>query len=104
MPKPPDTCSLDDNDDIVPDCVVVEEAEDDQAPMYADVQTSPMKPHLISQSDLNDWERKLNLSKNQSELLASRLRELNLLEKETEVSSFRKQQQDFLVSFPKMVM
>ncbi|GBL97139.1 hypothetical protein AVEN_144587-1 [Araneus ventricosus] len=94
IPKPPETWSLDDNDDIVPDSVVVEEAEDDQAPMYADVQTSPL-PHLISQSDFNDLVRYLNLSKNQSELLASRLKYLNLLEKETKVCSFRKWQQDF---------
>ncbi|GBN86971.1 hypothetical protein AVEN_75335-1 [Araneus ventricosus] len=65
---------VDDNDDTVPDSVVLEEAEDDQNPMYADVQTSPMS-HLISQSDLNDLVRDLNLSKNQSELLASRLKE-----------------------------
>ncbi|GBM20775.1 hypothetical protein AVEN_30025-1 [Araneus ventricosus] len=94
IPKPTETWSLDDNDDIVPNSVVVKEAEDDQVPMYADVQTSPM-PHLISRSDLNDLVRDLNLSKNQSELLASRLKEWNLLEKETKVCSFRKRQQDF---------
>ncbi|GBL95037.1 hypothetical protein AVEN_187540-1 [Araneus ventricosus] len=96
IPKPTETLSLDDNDDIVParDSVVVKEAEDDQAPMYADVQTSPMS-HLISQSDLNDLVRALILSKNQSELLASRFKEWNLLEKETKVCSFRKRQQDF---------
>ncbi|GBM37175.1 hypothetical protein AVEN_14950-1 [Araneus ventricosus] len=94
MPKPPDTWSLDDNDDIVPDSVVVEEAEDDQPPMYADVQTSPMN-HLISQSDLNDWVGKLNLSKNQSELLASRLRELNLLEKETKTLELQHNSQEW---------
>ncbi|GBM45678.1 hypothetical protein AVEN_237916-1 [Araneus ventricosus] len=94
IPKPTETWSLDDNDDIVPDSVVVKESEDDHVPMYADVQTSPM-PHLISQSDLNDLVRDLNLSKNQSELLASRLKEWNLLEKETKVCSLRKRLQDF---------
>ncbi|GBN42532.1 hypothetical protein AVEN_51138-1 [Araneus ventricosus] len=103
IPKPRETWSLDDNDDIVPDSAVVKEAEDDQAPMYADVQTSPM-PHLISQSNLNDLVRDLNLSKNQSVLLASRLKEWNLLEKETKVCSFRKWQQDFQDFFSEMVM
>ncbi|GBM14537.1 hypothetical protein AVEN_101176-1 [Araneus ventricosus] len=56
--------------------------------------TLPM-PHLISQSDFSDLVRDLNLSKNQSELLASILKEWNLLEKETKVCSFRKWQQDF---------
>ncbi|GBO35837.1 hypothetical protein AVEN_14763-1 [Araneus ventricosus] len=91
IPKPTETWSL---DDIVADSLVVKEAKDNQAPMYADVQTSPI-PHLISQSDLNDLERDPNLSKNQSELLTSRLKEWNLVEKETKVCSFRKRQQDF---------
>ncbi|GBM00520.1 hypothetical protein AVEN_77336-1 [Araneus ventricosus] len=50
--------------------------------------------HLISLSDLNDLVRDLNLSKYQSELLPSILKELNLLEKETKVCSFCKRQQD----------
>ncbi|GBM88059.1 hypothetical protein AVEN_14997-1 [Araneus ventricosus] len=94
IPKPTEAWGLDDNDDIVPDSVVVKEAEDDQVPMYADVQTSPMS-HLIRQSVLIDLVRDLNLSKIQSELLASRLKEWNLLEKKTKVCSFRKRQQDF---------
>ncbi|GBM94668.1 hypothetical protein AVEN_219209-1, partial [Araneus ventricosus] len=59
IPRLPETWSLDDN---VPVSFVVEEAENDQEPMYADVQASPMT-HLISQSDLNDLVRDLNLSK-----------------------------------------
>ncbi|GBN38858.1 hypothetical protein AVEN_137855-1 [Araneus ventricosus] len=94
VPKLPETWSLDDNHDIVPDSVVVKEAEDDQDQMYADVQTSTM-PHLISQSDLNDLVHDLNLSKHQLELLALRLKEWNLLEKETNVCSFRKRQKGF---------
>ncbi|GBM69433.1 hypothetical protein AVEN_165457-1 [Araneus ventricosus] len=103
IPKPPETWCLDDNEDIVRDSVVVEEAKDCQDPMYADVQTSPMPP-LISRSDLNDLVRDLKLSKNQSELLASRLKEWNLHEKETKVRSFRRRQQEFNISIPKMVL
>ncbi|GBN63573.1 hypothetical protein AVEN_56483-1, partial [Araneus ventricosus] len=104
IPKPRETWSL---DDIVPDSVVVKEAEDNQAPMYADVQTSPI-PHFISQSDLNDLVRDLNLSKNQSELLTSRLKEWNLVEKETKVPKYRvlsvNSNRIFKISFPKMMM
>ena len=37
------------------------------------------KPHLISQEDLNDLVQDLNLTKSNSELLASRLQQWNLL-------------------------
>jgi hypothetical protein len=50
----------------------------------------PNKPHLIAQSELNDLVHDLNLSKTQSELLGSRLKESNLLQKGTTVSVFRK--------------
>ena len=38
------------------------------------------KPHLISQTELDDPVRDLSLSKEKSELLGSRLKEWNLLE------------------------
>ena len=47
------------------------------------------KPHLLQQPQLNDLIRDLQLSKEKSELLASRLQEWNLLEKGTSVSYFR---------------
>ena len=49
-------------------------------------------PHLISQSELNDLVRDLNLSKIQAELLASRLRGWNLLQQGVKVP-YRKHQQ-----------
>jgi hypothetical protein len=41
----------------------------------------PNKPHLTAQSELNDLVHDLNLSKAQAELLGSRLKEWNLLQK-----------------------
>lgn len=51
-------------------------------------------PHKINQSELNDLVRDLNLSKSQSELLASRLKGWNMLEQGTKICSFRNRQQD----------
>lgn len=47
-------------------------------------------PHLISQADLNDLVRDLNLSKLQAELLGSRLQQWNLLDDDVRISYFRK--------------
>jgi hypothetical protein len=47
------------------------------------------EPHLITESDLNDLVRDLQLSKERSELLASRLKEWNLLDSSVKVCSFR---------------
>ena len=46
-------------------------------------------PHLITQEDLNDLVRNLNLSKGKSELLGSRLQQSNLLSPGTKVSFYR---------------
>ena len=50
--------------------------------------------HIISQVELNDLVRDLRLTKGQSELLASRLQEWNLLEDETKVTFYRKRTAD----------
>ena len=51
---------------------------------------SENEPHLIMQEDLNDLDRDLYLSKQQSELLASRLKQCNLVQKDVRITSFRK--------------
>ena len=51
--------------------------------------TSGNEPHWITQEDLNDLARDLYLSKQQSELLASRLKQWNLVQEDVRISSFR---------------
>jgi hypothetical protein len=52
-------------------------------------------PHLIKQGELNDLVRELSLSKQHSELLASRLKEWNLLACNTQISIFRTRHKKF---------
>ena len=52
------------------------------------------KPHLITQPELNDLARDLTLTKQQSELLTSRLGEWNLLDVDVRITSFRKRSSD----------
>ena len=56
-------------------------------------------PQLFSQRELNDLTRDLNLSKESSELLASRLKEKNLLQPGTLITFYRKRHSEFLPYF-----
>ncbi|EZA55104.1 hypothetical protein X777_05359 [Ooceraea biroi] len=47
--------------------------------------TFSSKPHSLTQNDLNDLVRDLNLSKRQAELLGSRMRNWNLLHRDTKM-------------------
>ena len=49
-----------------------------------------VKPHLITQPELNDLIRDLTLTKQQSELLTSRLGEWKFLDVDVRITSFRK--------------
>ena len=51
--------------------------------------TSSNELHWIMQEDLNDLARDLYLSKQQSELLASRLKQWNLVQEDVRITSFR---------------
>ena len=51
--------------------------------------TSGNEPHWITQEDPNDLARDLYLSKQQSELLASRLKQWNLDQEDVRITSFR---------------
>ena len=64
--------------------------------------TSGNEPHCITQEDLNDLARDLCLSKQQSELLASRLKQWNLVQEDVRIISFRNRNKD-LTSFFDMV-
>ena len=53
------------------------------------------EPHLINESELNDLIRYLDLPKVKAELLASSLKQWNLLQSSVNVCSFRTRQQSF---------
>ena len=57
------------------------------------------RPLLFNQSELNDLVRDLNLSKQASELLASRLQEKNLLQPGSSVTFYRNREKMFLNYF-----
>ena len=56
-------------------------------------------PQLFSQEELNDLTRDLNLSKESSELLASRIKEKNLFQPGTLITFYRKRYIEFLPYF-----
>jgi len=64
-----------------------------------DFPPSLLSPQLFSQGELNDLTRDLNLSKESSELLASMLKEKNLLKPGTLITFYRKRHEEFLPYF-----
>ena len=56
--------------------------------------TSSNEPHWITQEDLNDLARDLYLSKQQSELLASRFKQWKLVQEDIRITSFRNRNKD----------
>ena len=60
---------------------------------------STMRPQCFNQAELNDLVRDLSLSKEASELLASRLNEKNLLQHGTKVTFYRSREKDLLQYF-----
>ena len=70
-----------------------------QDPDYTPELTSPSKPHKISQEELNDLIRDLDLPKSKAELLGSRLQQWNLLEKNVKVSVYRYRERDLTPFF-----
>lgn len=65
---------------------------------YTGIEVIP-RPILMSQEHLNALARRLNLSKNKSEILAADLKSLHLLEPGVSVTSFRKRQDSFMSFF-----
>jgi len=63
-------------------------------PTFAGV-ISSNEPHLLTQGDLNDIVRVLNLSKKQAELLGFRLKGWNLLRQGTKVCFYRGHHEEF---------
>ena len=77
-----------------------EEANDSESSgdPFTDDQDSK-KPHLLNQKELDDLIRDLNLPKNKSELLASRLKEWNFLLLSCRITNYRSRHQLFSCYF-----
>jgi len=58
-----------------------------------------MQPHLITQVELSDSVRDLYLSKQQAEILASRLKQCCLLDSHTKVTLYRKRNKNLMKYF-----
>jgi hypothetical protein len=94
VPKPPEKWTIDDdNNDDEPVPMEQDISDPDFQPSTSD------EPHLISQGDLNNLVRDLNLSKSQAELLGSRLQGWNLLQKNTNILIFWYRQKDIAQYF-----
>lgn len=86
--------------------VVIEENSSDDD-IYDDKTEDPdyvceAEPHLLSQTELNDLVRDLGLTKEKSELLASRLKQWHLLEEDTYGTVYRKRHESLSVYFEKV--
>jgi hypothetical protein len=81
-PKPPTNVTLSDSESSDEDVGQANYMDCD--PTFAGAFSSN-EPHLLSQGDLNDIVRDLNLSKKQAELLGSRLKGWNILHRDTKV-------------------
>ena len=88
IPKPLAELTVESGDDDDDERAAAEnmDTEDDTD---LDFQPTESHPHLITQPELNDLVRDLNLSKHQSELLGSRLQQWNLLAHGTKISVYR---------------
>ncbi|KAH9637300.1 hypothetical protein HF086_006944 [Spodoptera exigua] len=65
----------------------------------SEVPRTSSQPHRITQAELNDLVRDLDLPKNKAELLGSRLQQWNLLESGVNITSFRTRQKNLTQYF-----
>lgn len=92
IPAPPENVNLLSENSDEEDLQLRPENDDFEDLDYDGMST---EPHRINQHELNDLVRDLSLSKKQAELLASRLKGWNLLEKGTTISSYRRREEEF---------
>ena len=98
VPTPPVNKDLSSSDEEMPsreDSAESKSLEDIESTYSG---TSGNEPHWITQEDLNDLARDLYLQKQQSELLASRLKQWNQVQEDVKITSFRNRNKD-LASF-----
>jgi len=79
IPQPPSHLTVEDELEHEAATEVPKEEQDDAT---FETSTSSCEPHLLTQGELNDLVRDLELSKKQAELLGSGLRGWNFLQKD----------------------
>jgi len=84
VPEPPKECTIDSDDEDEGESTSQASTE----PHVSHGRSSATRPHILTQDELNDLVRDLELSKSKAELLGSRRKQWNLLEKKSEFLRF----------------
>jgi len=92
IPHPPTHLTLEEGSEHEAAIEVPNEEQDDAT---FETSTSSCEPHLLTQGELNGFFRDLKLTKKQAELLGSKLRGWNHLQKDTKLCFFRNHQEEF---------
>jgi len=99
VPEPPKEFTIDsDDEDEGGSTSGPSEPPASTEPHVSDGRSSAPLPHILIQEELNNLVRDLELSKSKAELLGSRLKQWNLLEKNVRISSFRSRHQQLVPS------
>ena len=101
IPHPPTHLTLEDELEHGAATEVPNEERDD--PTF-ETSTSFCEPHLLTKGELNDLVWDLKLSKTQAELLGSRLKGWNLLQRDTKVCFFHTAKKSFKICFLKKMI
>ena len=102
VPEPPKEFTIDsDDEDEGESTSGSSEPQVSTEPRVSHSRSSAPQPHILTQDKLNDLFCNLELSKSKAELLGSRLKQLNLLEKNGRISLFHSRHQQLVPFFRK---
>jgi hypothetical protein len=102
VPEPPKEFTIDsDDEDEGESTSGSSEPPASTEPHVSHGRSSAPQPHILTQDELNDLFRDLELSKSKADLLGSKLKQWNLLEKNVRISSFRSRHQQLVPFFRK---
>ena len=87
VPEPPKEFTINSDEDEGESTSGSPEPPASTEPHVSHGRSSVPQPHILTQDELNVLVRDLELSKSKAELLGSRLKQLNLLEKNVRISS-----------------